>query len=136
MGKLDELEIKLDKLINERAKIDREIENVKETIKFEKDKKYFDLTYIMSENISFKSVNEIKEKIQEIIGKENIKSYEFLELKTLAHTIKENNHGFYAIVKFKQTEDKIALIEKELRTAKDILEFLTIRLDEIEYYNN
>ena len=136
MGKLDELEIKLDKLINERAKIDREIENVKETIKFEKDKKYFDLTYIMSENISFKSVNEIKEKIQEIIGKENIKSYEFLGLKTLTYTIKENNHGFYAIVKFKQTEDKIALIEKELRTAKDILEFLTIRLDEIEYYNN
>ena len=136
MEKLNELEIKLDKLINERAKLDSEIENVKETIRFEKNKKYFDLTYIMSENISFKSVYEIKEKIQEIIGKENIKSYEYLGLKTLAYTIKENNHGFYAIVKFKQTEDKIALIEKELRTAKDILKFVTIRLDEKEYYNN
>ena len=92
--------------------------------------KFYDLVYLMNENCTTRDISETENKIREIIGNTQIKKFEHIGLKKLAYTIKGNTSGYYIFIRFKQTENTMKLLEKELRASKNIIKFISIIIDE------
>lgn len=144
MEKLDELNKKLKKLLNDKAKINADIKEVEKLIQEEKENQmqYFELVYMMAENSTAKNISDIENKVRRIIvgqgeiKKGEIKKYEHLGLKKLAYDIKGNKFGYYVMVRFKQTEKNVNFIEQELRKADGVIKFITIKINEVDYYFN
>lgn len=144
MERLDELNKKLKKLLNDKAKINADIKEVEKLIQEEKENQmqYFELVYMMAENSTAKNISDIENKVRRIIvgqgeiKKGEIKKYEHLGLKKLAYDIKGNKFGYYVMVRFKQTEKNVNLIEQELRKADGVIKFITIKINEVDYYFN
>ncbi len=144
MERLDELNKKLKKLLNDKAKINADIKEVEKLIQEEKENQmqYFELVYMMAENSTAKNISDIENKVRRIIvgqgeiKKGEIKKYEHLGLKKLAYDIKGNKFGYYVMVRFKQTEKNVNFIEQELRKADGVIKFITIKINEVDYYFN
>ena len=144
MERLDELNKKLKKLLNDKAKINADIKEVEKLIQEEKENQmqYFELVYMMAENSTAKNISDIENEVRRIIvgqgeiKKGEIKKYEHLGLKKLAYDIKGNKFGYYVMVRFKQTEKNVNLIEQELRKADGVIKFITIKINEVDYYFN
>ena len=154
MKRLDELNKKLKKLLNYKAKINADIKEVEKLIQEEKENQmqYFELVYMMAENSTAKNISDIENKVRRIIvgqgeikkgeikkgeiKKGEIKKYEHLGLKKLAYDIKGNKFGYYVMVRFKQTEKNVNFIEQELRKADGVIKFITKKINEVDYYFN
>ena len=126
---LKELELERDK-INEKIyvlqdKINEEIKRIREINTYE-------LVYIMAENSMAKDVAEIENKIKRIIKIDNIKKIEHIGMKKLVYEIKGNKEGYYVVFTFRSNVDNVTLIEKELRMAGKVIEFICIKNSEEE----
>ena len=151
MNKLEELrnEYKLKELRNElveleskKYNIEKQIEEIKKAIneaeKEEREVKPYDLIYIMKPDSTAKEIGEVENKIKDIVTdknskKENIKQYEHLGIKKLAYEVYGNKEGYYVSARLKMTNQDLILVEKELRIAKCVLKFITVRVNEEDW---
>lgn len=109
----------------------KDIQDLKNKIEMEINlvpKIYYEAIIIFNPTIN---LAEKKEKIEEIIGKENIINYETIGEKKLAYNIKEYNTGKYITITFKEKASNLDLMIKN-KFGEEILKFIIIRRDEEE----
>ena len=83
MERLDELNKKLKKLLNDKAKLNADIKEVEKLIQEEKENQmqYFELVYMMAENSTAKNISDIENEVRRIIvGQGEIKKGEIIWL--------------------------------------------------------
>lgn len=128
---LEEMKEDLKKLELERDKINEQIyvlqDKINEEIKRRREINTYELVYIMAENSMAKDVAEIENKIKRIIRIDNIKKIEHIGMEKLAYETKGNKEGYYVVFTFRSNVDNVTLIEKELRTAGKVIEFICIK---------
>lgn len=133
---LEEMKEDLKKLELERDKINEKIyilkDKIEQEIKRRREINTYELIYIMAENSMAKDVAEIENKIKRIIKIDNIKKIEHIGMNKLAYEIKGNKEGYYVVFTFRSNVDNVTLIEKELRTAGKVIEFMCIKNSEEE----
>lgn len=79
-------------------------------------------------NEEYKTIlNKIMKRINKIV---NVKEIEELGIKRLAYEINKNKQGFYVILYFKATNQKILELERFYRITDDIIKFITVRKDD------
>ena len=80
---------------------------------------------ILSEEISLKRCQEIKDKIKEIVY--NLTEIEDLGIKKLAYEIKKHKEAYYIEFHFKDNSENIEELERYFRTNDDVLKFVIIK---------
>lgn len=95
-----------------------------------KDVKTFETIVILNINTSIKEYKEIRNKIQSIIDKENIKKFEELGTKKLAYKIKKQEEGFYITFEYDGIMETIEELEQYFRANDNILKFITIKKED------
>lgn len=130
---LKELRKTLNDLENAKIIIDNEIKQVKEKIKKAEDNciKRYELICIMSEKVTGEQISEAQKEIESLIKYKNDIEIEHIGIKLLAYEMQENKKGYF--VRFEFNTDKISLakIEKYLRTNKNILKFISMKISKI-----
>ena len=79
-------------------------------------------------NSKLKSIKDIKEKIIEIVGEENVESFEDIGNRKLPYDIKNEKEGHYIKIEYwaKATET-VNELERYFRINSDILKFITLK---------
>ena len=75
-----------------------------------------------------KVIEEVKKSIEKDSGK--IEKTDDLGKKKLAYPIKKTRNGYYVVVNFSATADKINDIEHSIRTSQNIIRHLIINIDD------
>lgn len=80
-------------------------------------------------NSKLKSIKDIKEKIIEIVGKENVESFEDIGNRKLCYDIKNEKEGRYIRIEYwVKTTETVNELKRYLRINSDILEFITLKV--------
>lgn len=74
-----------------------------------------------------KSLNQIMEKIKNLV---EITKIEEIGVKKLAYQVKDNKTGYYIIIEFKATSQKVLELERFYRIEDDILKFIVVRKED------
>ena len=74
-----------------------------------------------------KSLNQIIEKIKNLV---EITKIEEIGAKKLAYQVQDNKIGYYIIIEFKATSQKVLELERFYRIEDDILKFIVVRKED------
>lgn len=90
--------------------------------------KLYELTYLISPDLSDEEINYFTEKIISLIKEEEgtiEKTSETIK-KRFAHPIKNQSQGYLAILNFQLVPEKLANLEKKLKSENQILRYLIL----------
>lgn len=90
--------------------------------------KFYELTYLISPDLSEKELKAVQEKINSFILEEEgvlIETNSVVK-KSLAYPIKKKSSAFLAIVSFKLNPEKLINLEKKLKLEKAILRYILL----------
>lgn len=118
--------MKIEKIKEEIEKKEKEIINLKEQLSTIHE---YESIIILNTNTALKEYEEIKSKITNIIGKDNISKIEEMGTKKLAYTIQKQNEGYYIIINFEGIKSICHDLEVFYRINDNVLKFITIRKD-------
>lgn len=113
-------------LINKIENLEKELITAKEKLNIN----IYETVMIIDIKITLEKYNEIKERIKEIIEKDEIEKIEELGIRKLAYKIKENSEGYYYSITWYGDSKKTIELEKYIRQEKNILKYITIRKSE------
>ena len=114
-------------LINKIENLEKELITAKEKLN---NINIYESVMIIDIKITLEKYNEIKERIKEIIGKDEIEKIEGLGIKKLAYKIKENSEGYYYSITWYGNLEKTKELEKYIRQEESILKYITIKINE------
>ena len=125
---------KINNLEKEKQYIERLILEVKEEIKKAEDTciKRYELIYIMAENVTGEQISEAQKEIESLIKYKNDIKIEHIGFKLLSYEVKENKKGYFVKFEFNTDKMNLAKIEKYLRTNKNILKFISLKISDEE----
>ena len=96
--------------------------------------KAYELTYLISSELSVEEVNSLSEKIVSLIKEKEgiLKKVIPILKKQLAYPIKKKGSAYLASLNFQINPDKLTEIKKEIETKKEILRYLLLVVVEVK----
>jgi len=90
---------------------------------------HYELLYIVSNKYTEEELPPIMDKIREIIKEQggNITFSEEWGKKRLAYSVEHFHHGYYTLIEFDVTGDKLAQINRSFRLMNEILRFQIVK---------
>jgi small subunit ribosomal protein S6 len=90
--------------------------------------KFYELTYLISPELSEEELKSLREKISSLIQKEGgvLNEINFPNKKSLFFPIKKQKEAFFADLNFYLEAEKLGNLEKELKSEKKILRYLIL----------
>lgn len=94
--------------------------------------KMYELTYIVNPASSPEALNDLSQKIRDLIGNNQglIVSEKLGEKRKLTYPVKKEIFGYFVIVDFVIAPENISLLDKDLKLNKDILRHLILNKEE------
>ena len=91
----------------------------------------YELTYLISSDVSGEELKNLSEKIKSFVQEEEgiIKKTTEPSKTKLGYSIKEKEQGFLTILNFSFPPEKIANLEKKLKTENQILRYMILNKD-------
>lgn len=83
--------------------------------------------FIFNPFVTLRAYLSFEKKIQEIIGKDNIREVEKIGIKKLAYEIKNHKEGFYVAIHFNGSFEIVEKLERYYRNNNNIMKFITIK---------
>lgn len=99
----------------------------------EDDLNNYELTLILNPAIEEEGINKLLERIGIILdkGKGNIIGIDKWGLRKLAYSIKDQEEGYYVVLKILAPPTLVAELDKELKLLSDVLRFMFIAIKEV-----
>jgi len=93
--------------------------------------KNYELTYLISSDVSGEELKNLSEKIKSFVQKEEgaIKKTTEPSKKELGYEIKEKREAFLSILNFSLNPEKLENLEKKLKTENQILRYMILNKD-------
>jgi len=93
--------------------------------------KNYELTYLISSDVSGEELKNLSEKIKSFVQKEKgaIKKTTEPSKKELGYEIKEKREAFLSILNFSLNPEKLENLEKKLKTENQILRYMILNKD-------
>lgn len=120
MNKFEKLKSEIETKEKELLKLKEELQNIK----------IYETFAILTLKTNIQEFNDIKLKIEDIVGKNNIEKFEELGKKTLAYEIKGNKEGYYIDFIWYGEKENCTELEKYFRQENNILKYITMRINE------
>lgn len=88
--------------------------------------------YIIGSHISDDQIPQVTEEVKKLILSDGgtIGKHEELGKRKLAYPIKKTRNGYYVVVNFSATPERVNSIEHKVRTSQSIIRHLILNLDE------
>ena len=130
MKELENLNKDLEEKLNERCRIEEQIEHIQKRIDELNAPNEYEMVYILAPNCTAKSMSEIQYEIFKTIHYVNISNIEHHGIRKLAYEIKKYGEGYFITMDFKQKQEIIPSLEKIFRKNDNVLKFIIIKKEE------
>lgn len=127
MKELENLKKDLEEKLNERCRIEEQIEYIQKRIDELNAPNEYEMVYILTPDCTAKCMSEIQYEIFRIISYVNISNIEHHGIKKLAYEIKKYGEGYFITMDFKQKQNVIPDLEKIFRKNNNVLKWIIIK---------
>lgn len=127
MKELENLKKDLEEKLNERCRIEEQIEHIQKRIDELNAPNEYEMVYILTPDCTAKCMSEIQYEIFRIISYVNISNIEHHGIKKLAYEIKKYGEGYFITMDFKQKQNVIPDLEKIFRKNNNVLKWIIIK---------